>query len=135
MQNKQLKNTTGKRSYKTTVLRTASLIVVMVFLFMTCCFAAGTGSIEESKAALENAVSDGTETLYNVLLAIILPFAATLMGWAGVKVLFGGEKGLEDAKKTMLRVVIAIMAVYLIPTVIVGMRNMFFASSISEFTW
>lgn len=82
-------------------------------------------------AAVESAVTALSGSIYNIFTGVLLAVATVSFAWAAFKMFFGGEKGLEQAKATMLTVSIAIMIVYLAPLMIQQVRNWFSNSSLS----
>ena len=100
------------------------MIIALVLALWSSLAYADSYDTTTAQATVNNAVHDGTNTIYNIALAIVLPVAAVVVGWAGVQVLFNGEKGMEQAKKILFRVTLAIMAVYIAPTIIVGIEHL-----------
>ena len=48
----------------------------------------------------------------------MVPIAAICFAWNAFKVLFGGERGMEQAKKNILIIVIVLALVFLAPPII-----------------
>lgn len=97
------------------LVRIGSMVALAFCMMLSCAFAAPTTGTAD---AIQNGVNDGAKQLYGVMTAILLPVAAVVFAWAAFKVLFGGEKGMEQAKKTILTIVIVLALVYLAPLII-----------------
>ena len=61
--------------------------------------------------------------------AVILPIAALALAWCGFKALFGGQKGMEEAKKYALIIIVVVAIVYLAPIIIEQVGGWFANSS------
>lgn len=91
----------------------------MLMMLISVSFAAG------SADAIQNGIKDGASQIYNILTAIIIPLGAVFIAWNGAKIIFGGERAMEAAKKNMLNVVIAVAIVYLAPLIILQVGGWF----------
>lgn len=76
------------------------------------------GYAEHTSGAIEKGIKTGTLQLYNLITAVTVPVAALVFVWSAFKVFTGGEKGMEQAKKTMLITVVVIALVYIGPLVV-----------------
>ena len=57
--------------------------------------------------------------------AIVLPIGAVAFAWNAFKMLFGGQKGMEEAKRNMLIIVVVVALVWLAPIVIEQVNGWF----------
>ena len=116
--------TTRARPGLSTTQRIECLIgaVVLTAVFtLSCAFASGN--------AIQNGIKSGAQQLYSVMTAVILPIGAICFAWNAFKALFGGERGMEQAKKNMLTIVIVLALVYLAPVIITQIGGWFSPSS------
>ena len=92
------------------VFRMVGVAALLGVCLAVSAFAAG-GTIEEG-------VTQGATSIYKILISIVAPIAAVCFAFCGFKLLFGNEKDVQSAKKTMLIIVAAIAIVLLAPIVI-----------------
>lgn len=97
------------------VLCTVLLVAAMVLMSGT---AAGTQSITDG-------IKNGAKQLFELMESIVVPIAAVCFAWNGLKVLFGGERGMEQAKKNMLIIIIVLALVFLAPLIVVEVSKWF----------
>lgn len=100
----------------------AFMIATLFMLMVTMGFAADEGDVQ---GAIQQGVTEGMSQLYDIMLAILLPVAVVLFAWNAFKVFFGGEKGMESAKKNMLIIVAIVALVYLAPLVVTQIASWF----------
>lgn len=81
-------------------------VMIMIMMMAICAFAAGAGE------SIQNGINTGALQIWNILKAVVGPIGGALFAWNGVKALFGGEKGMEQAKKNMLIIVIVMVIVF-----------------------
>ena len=79
-------------------------------MLLTCVFADG-GSIE-------GRIASGLGDVYKVITTIAVPIAVIAAVFSGYNFFFGGEKGVEKARKTLTYVGIGLAIVYLAPVAI-----------------
>ena len=94
----------------------AMLLVVMAA--MTVALATSSGAAADSASAIQNGVKAGSAQLYGILKVIVVPLGVVVFAWNGLKALFGGERGMEQAKKNMLVIVIVMVLVFFAPLVV-----------------
>jgi len=116
---------------KLTVIFGAALIAMLCF--MVVAFAAspspapaGGGSAITS---IQTGVKSGMKEVYNVITAITIPIAAVAFAVQAFIMLFGGQKGMESAKKNMLIIVVVIAIVWLSPAIIEQVNSWFNTNS------
>lgn len=114
-------NPTGQTGTQRMARMTGAALIVAVTM-MTVTLAATARDIE-------GGIKAGTQQLYNIMTAVVLPIAAVFFAWNAFKALFGGERGMEQAKKNMLTIVIVLALVYLAPVVVTQVGGWFSPSS------
>ena len=88
------------------------------------------GALATSPAdSIQSGISSGANSAYGVMKAVILPIAALALAWCGFKALFGGQKGMEEAKKYALIIIVVVAIVYLAPIIIEQVGGWFANSS------
>lgn len=95
--------------------------VIMIVALVLAMFPAATGTTD----AIQNGIKDGSKELWKVLTAIVLPIGAVAFAWNAFKMLFGGQKGMEEAKRNMLIIVVVVALVWLAPIVIQQVNSWF----------
>ncbi len=103
-------------------VRIFSFAAILTLMFVSVAFA------DNTSEAIQDGITDGSKQLYNIMTAVVLPIAAVFFAWNAFKALFGGERGMESAKKNMLTIVIVIALVYLAPLVITQISSWFSSS-------
>lgn len=88
--------------------------------------AAGTAS-----SSITAGVKSGTQQLFDIIKAVVAPIAAVCFAWNALKALFGGERGMEQAKHNVLIIILVLAMVFLAPVVINEVAGWFSGSS----TW
>ena len=104
-------------------------ILIAAMLSMSFAFAAGGTGGAAATGNIENGIKTGSQQLYNIMTAVILPVGAVFFAWNAFRALFGGERGMEQAKKNMLTVVVVLALVYLAPLVVTQIGGWFTPSS------
>lgn len=72
---------------------------------------------------LTNGLTNGLGQIYKVLLAVALPVAGVALAACGVKIIWGNQKSTEDAKNTLVRILIALAIVFMAPIIIVSIKS------------
>lgn len=109
----------------------AGMGLIVLLSLISIAFAAPAASTSVG-TAIQDGVKDGTASLYSIMTAIVLPIAAVSLAWNGFKVIFGGERGMETAKKNMLTLVLVLALVYLAPLLIEQVGGWFKGASDSS---
>lgn len=86
------------------VMATAAILMVAS--------AAGTST------TITTGVKNGAQQLFNLMESVVVPVAAVCFAWNAFKVLFGGERGMEQAKKNILIIVLVLALVFLAPPIV-----------------
>lgn len=77
---------------------------------------------------ITTSITGGVGNLYGIIKSIVLPIAALVFAFNAFKALFGGEKGMESAKRNMLIIVVIIALVLLAPMIIQTVSGWFTTS-------
>lgn len=101
-------------------VRITGVVLIVAMMMMSFAFAAGTASSQ-----IEAGIKGGTKQLYSIMTAVIIPVAAVFFAWNAFKALFGGEKGMEQAKKNMLTIVLVLALVWLAPLIVSEVSSWF----------
>ena len=91
------------------IMAVVALVAVMT---MSMAFA------NDPSIAIQQGITKGTEQMYDLLTAIVLPIATVCFAWNAFKAVFGGEKGMEQAKKNLFTIVLVLALVWLAPVAI-----------------
>ena len=108
------------------------------FIIMSCmsilmmmsavCFAADT-------ATIEGKIGAGMKEVYTVICGIVVPIAVIALGFAGFQFFFGGEKGVEKAKKTLVYTVIGVGLILLAPLIVSQVSKWFTGGNNNNNVW
>lgn len=97
-----------RKNHFSSLLLTFFLSALLIYSLSSPVFASATDDIEQ----FGQAVGEGTVQLWNILKAVVGPLAGVVFAYCGIKLMFGGERGIEEAKKRMLIIIVVIMIVY-----------------------
>ena len=102
--NQQLTNTyvEAQTKYGSCAVQKAMRICGTLAMMLICSAMFASAGVE----AIQEGVQKGAGQLYNIATVIVLPLAVISFAYSGIKAFFGGEKGLEQAKKTMISSII-----------------------------
>lgn len=78
---------------------------------------------------IASGINNGAQQLWKILIAIVAPIATVFFAWAAFKAVFGGERGMEAAKATIITIVIVIALVLLAPLAVKQITTWFESSS------
>lgn len=95
--------------------------VIMIVALALAMFPLADGTTD----AIQDGIKNGTGQLWNIMTAIVLPIGAVGFAWNAFKMLFGGQKGMEEAKRNMLIIVVVVALVWLAPTIIQQVNGWF----------
>ena len=98
------------------VMSIMTICASLAFAFACNMFAAGT---------LESKIGKGLGDTYKLLISISIPIAIIAAVACGLLILFGGQKGIENAKKFGLGILVALAIVLLAPVVITTVSKWF----------
>jgi len=117
------------RSKPTSLMR--FLVVSIVVATVTLMLISGAYATSSS-TAIQEGVKGGTKQMYELLTAIVIPVAVVCFAWNAFKALFGGERGMETAKKNIFTIVMVLALVFLAPIAIEQVASWFETSSSSS---
>lgn len=113
--------------------RILSLMVALMLLIgclsMTAFATGGSGAV--SGAGIGDEIKGGLGEVYDIINTIALPLAALSFVYAALQFFFGGQQGVEKAKKTMIWTIIGIALVYLAPYLVTQIKGWFDGSGVS----
>ncbi len=104
------------------VLRVGSILAVLSVALVSFVSADPTSEIEKG-------IRTGTEKLWGIMKAVVLPLGAVAIAVCFLWILFDGERGMEKGKKYMIRVIIVVAIVYLAPLILTEVGGWFSESS------
>ena len=78
---------------------------------------------------IEKGIRTGTEKIWGIMKAVVLPLGAVAIAVCFLWILFDGERGMEKGKKYMIRVIIVVAIVYLAPLILTEVGGWFAGSS------
>ena len=111
-------------------IATVTIVALMfaVFSMTDASFAAGDDKVNK----ISDAVSGGMKSIYNVILAIVIPVGAVVFAWNIFKAFFGGERGMQQAKVNILITIVVIALVLLAPLVVGAIGGWFTGDGIQD---
>lgn len=89
-----------------------TLAVLMTMLTVPAFAASGAGS------QISSAVSNGMKSVYGVITSVIMPIATVVFAFAAAKLLFGGQRAMEQGQGKLLTILLVLAGVYLAPIII-----------------
>lgn len=95
------------------ILLIAIVAMCALLVFVNVAYATG-----DPSEAIQDGVKDGTRQIYIIMTAIIAPIACIAFAWCGYQALLGGQRGMEEAKRFALKIVIGIAIIYLAPLIV-----------------
>lgn len=121
-----------------TITPAVKFLIMMVCI--SCIFAVFTvpsfaDDLSESKSDIENGITKGLDSAYDIIKGVAGPIGAIAMVVCGAKMLWGNQKSAEDAKSAMIRIVIAMAIIFLGPIIIGSVSSWFKGKNISEINW
>ena len=90
------------------------MVAMVLFSLAISAFAEGEGT-ESNIKNIQTGVAEGMKNVYSIILTITIPVAIAVVGFCAFKIFTGGEKGMQEAKKTFLIAVVALAIIYLAP--------------------
>lgn len=106
-------NTLATSNHRAGIRRALAMcaLVALMAALLVCPFA-------DDVSTITDAVANGMKSVYNLIAAIALPIATVVFAVNAVKMLFGGMRGMEQAKQGLLTCVIVIALIWLAPLII-----------------
>jgi len=68
--------------------------------------------------AITSGVNQGTQKIWNILTSIVGPIGAVALAVCAVKMIWGNARSADEAKGTLVRIIVAIAIVFLAPSII-----------------
>ena len=112
------------------VMRVCGMVLLMAMMMTLVVFAGGNGT-SSTITDISSGIQSGVSEAYNLIKAIVLPIAALCLAWCAIKAIFGGQRGMEEAKKFALIIVCAVAVVLLAPLIIQTVAGWFGGSSVT----
>ena len=105
-----------RRKYKKVfaVVLTVSIILSMALMVLAA-----------PEDTIEAGIREGSSRIYSILCTVMLPVAGVILAWNIFKALVYGEKGMEQAKKTIFMLVIVMAGVWLTPYIVYTVNSWF----------
>lgn len=102
-------------------------LLLMLFMSSTPVFAAEDEktNTETGTSAIENAVNEGAQKIYNLIRAIVIPIIIVFIAWAGLQFAIGGAKGTENAMKIFKNCCYSVVFVVFAPIIANEIGNWF----------
>lgn len=84
--------------------------------------------------SIEGAVNVITETAYDIMRSIITPLCIVWVCYAGFQFLFGGQRGSDSARKTLIHSVVALVIVVFAPVLVKTVAEAFINQGTSDWS-
>lgn len=94
-------------------------------IMMVVAFALAMFPSADTIDSIQGGINTGMEQAWDLMKAIATPIAAVAFAWNGFKMLFGGQRGMEEAKRNMLIIVAVIGIIYIAPIIITTVQGWF----------
>jgi len=111
-------------------MRLIFVLCVAVMMLAATLVVASAGPTTTS--TITTGITGGAQQLFNLMESVVVPIAAICFAWNAFKVLFGGERGMEQAKKNILIIVIVLALVFLAPPIVKEVGGWFGSGHWSE---
>lgn len=105
-------------SNRSKVLRASVIFIAVIAMVVLLVGIAYADPAVDSANAIEVGVTTAAYQLYNIFTAILTPIAVIVFVIALFKMVLGGERDMEGAKKTLLKIILVIAGVWLAPLII-----------------
>lgn len=103
---------------------TAMCVVSMMVAFGCTAFAAND---------IAGKIASGLSEVFDIIQSIAIPIGIIALGFAGYQFIFGGQKGMEAGKKTLIYIVIGFAVIFLAPVAAEQIAGWFAGSN--SFSW
>lgn len=97
------------------------MLIVLTMLLTTVAFATEDGTA----STIEQGVKTGMGKVYGIITAVVVPVAVVCLGVGAFQFFFGGERGVEKAKKICLYTLGGVALVYLAPLIVTEVASWF----------
>ena len=81
-----------------------------------------------SADAITNGVNQGTQKIWNILTTIVGPIGAVALAVCAGKMIWGSARSAEEAKNTVIKIIVAMAIVFLAPSIVSMISNWFSGS-------
>lgn len=89
------------------------------------------GAYAETDAFAQAVINNGLGQIYSILTAVILPVSVIALAVCALKMVYGDEKSAENAKSALIRIIIAVILIYLAPLIINTVVGLFRGRQVS----
>ena len=96
--------------------------------FMTAAYCMMMTTVPALAADISNitsGIASGTQAIWDILKAVVLPIAAIMLAVCGVKLIWGGQRAAEEAKSLIVKIIIGVGLVMIAPSLVSTMRGWF----------
>lgn len=107
-------------------------LVLLTMMMTTFAFAAEEEAAQATQASesgtattIEQGVKTGMGKVYGIITAVVVPIAVICLGVGAFQFFFGGERGVEKAKKVALYTLGGVALVYLAPLIVTEVASWF----------
>lgn len=104
--------------FETQKKRIFRIIAVLFTVLMVALMLLSTAYADGTTTSIKQGIQQGAKSLFDIIESVTVPIAAVCFAWNGFKVFFGGERGMEQAKKNMLIIIIVLALVLLGPLIV-----------------
>ena len=108
------------------------MLVVLTMMMTAVAFAEGEEATKATEAGesgtastIEQGVKTGMGKVYGIITAVVVPVAVVCLGVGAFQFFFGGERGVEKAKKICLYTLGGVALVYLAPLIVTEVASWF----------
>lgn len=108
------------------------LALVLTFAMLTVNAFASSDAIT---GTISSAIGSGMKSIYGLITSIILPIAAVIFAFAGLKMLIGGQRDIEAGQGKLLMILVVLIIVFFAPLIIEAMGSWFKGASDSSSVW
>ena len=101
----------------------ACMTIFCVMLLTVTALAEGETDVAMNN--IEEGVLQGTQRIYRIITSIALPITVVVFAWNLLAAIFGGEKGIDSAKKRLLYCIIILAGIWLAPVIVSQVQSWF----------
>lgn len=113
----------------------AAFLIILCFATVFNCFsvpAFAEDALGANEQSIKNGLTKGLDSAYSIIKVIVGPIGAIAICVCAFKLIFGGSKGAEETKATLIRIIVAMAIVFLGPMLVSSITTWFTGKSISE---
>lgn len=116
-----MQNTLAGKNARTIRLQRLLAAVMVVAMLAALVVMPAAGAFD----SISNKLTGIIQELYQLLMKIAIPAAVLALSWAAIKMFLGGQRNMEEAKKSVFVVVIVVLIVLMAPVLIKELVNAF----------